>query len=159
MRRNTMPGEAAAIDSALYLTFRLDQELLALDVSRVREILDVCDITKVPRTPEYMRGVINLRGMVIPVIDLRQKFGLSRTASTIDARIVVMEINLDGGETVVGILTDSVHDVIEIDQDSIDSSPETGTHWRREYVKGIGKHGGQFILMLDIDQVFSGTEA
>jgi len=148
-------SEAETMESTLHLTFRLENELLALDVAQVREVLDLCDITRVPRTPEFMRGVINLRGTVIPVIDLRHKFGMSRTESTIDARIVVMEINLDGIDTVVGVLTDSVHDVIEIDNDKINPSPETGTRWRREYIKGIGKHGDQFILLLDIDRVFS----
>ena len=151
-------SEVEAIESTLYLTFRLENELLALKGSNVREVLDLCAITRVPRTPEYMRGVINLRGTVIPVIDLRHKFGMSRAESTIDARIVVMEVNLDGNnETVVGVLTDSVHDVIEIDHDQIDASPETGTRWRREYINGIGKHDDHFILLLDIDKVFSDT--
>jgi len=151
-------SEVEATESTLYLTFRLENELLALDVSRVREVLDLCAITRVPRTPEFMRGVINLRGTVIPVVDLRHKFGMSRTESTIDARIVVLEINLDTIETVVGVLTDSVHDVIEIEHDRIDASPETGIRWRREYIKGIGKYDDNFILLLDIDRVFSGTE-
>ena len=146
-----------ATESTLHLTFRLDNELLAVEVSRVREILDLCPITRVPRTPEFMRGVINLRGTVIPVIDLRHKFGMSRTEATIDARIVVMEINLDGIETVVGVLADAVHDVIEIDAARIDAPPETGTRWRRELVRGIGKHDATFILLLDIDRVFSDT--
>jgi len=154
-----MSEEVVTTDSAvLHLTFRLEKELLALDVSRVREVLDLCPITRVPRTPDFMRGVINLRGSVIPVIDLRQKFGMSRTESTIDARIVVMEINLKGKETVVGVLTDSVHDVIDINLDDIDESPETGTHWRREFVKGIGKYDENFILILDMDKVFSDTD-
>ena len=151
-------SEVEATESTLYLTFRLENELLALDVSRVREVLDLCAITRVPRTPEFMRGVINLRGTVIPVVDLRHKFDMSRTESTIDARIVVLEINLDTIETVVGVLTDSVHDVIEIEHDRIDASPETGIRWRREYIKGIGKYDDNFILLLDIDRVFSGTE-
>lgn len=144
-----------AIESTLYLTFRLEKELLALDVSRVREVLDLCPITRVPRTPEFMRGVINLRGTVIPVMDLRQKFGMSATESTIESRIVVMEIKLEDKESVVGILTESVHDVIEINRNSIDAAPETGTRWRREYIHGIGKHNGHFILLLDIDRVFA----
>lgn len=146
------------VESTLYLTFRLEKELLAIDVSRVREVLDLCAITRVPRTPEFMRGVINLRGTVIPVIDLRHKFGMTRTEATIDARIVVMEINMGGMETVVGVLTDSVHDVIDISSDKIDASPETGTRWRKEYIKGIGKHADHFILLLDIDRVFSDSD-
>jgi len=105
-----------------------------------------------------MRGVINLRGTVIPVLDLRKKFNLPHAESTIDIRIVVLEVNLDGNETVVGILTDSVHDVIDIDKSNIDPPPESGTSWRKEFVKGIGKYGEDFILLLDMGRIFSGTD-
>lgn len=143
------------VETTLYLTLKLDKELLALDVSRVREVLDLCTITRVPRTPRFMKGVINLRGMVIPVIDLRRKFGMPSVEDTIDSRIVVAEIDLEGAETVVGVLTDSVHDVVEIGHDKINAAPETGKRWRREYVKGIGKQGDNFILLLDLDRLFS----
>lgn len=155
-----MTEEVEPIESTLYLTVRLENEMLAVDVSKVREVLDICTITRVPRTPRFMRGVINLRGTVIPVIDLRSKFGMTDTESTIDARIVVLEITLDGAQTVAGVLTDSVHEVLDIDHNKIDAPPETGKRWRREYIKGIGKHNENFILLLDIDKVFSdsGTE-
>lgn len=146
--------EAEVAETTLYLTLQLEKELLALDVSKVREVLDLCMITRVPRTPEFMKGVINLRGMVIPVIDLRQKFGMPGIEKTIDSRIVVTEISLEGTETVVGVLTDSVHDVVEIGHDMIDAAPETGKRWRREYIKGIGKYDGNFILLLDLDRIF-----
>ena len=151
-------ADAETIETTLYLTLGLENELLAIEVAKVREVLDLCAITPVPRTPSFMRGVINLRGAVIPVIDLRNKFSMSHTESSIDARIVVMEINMDGNETVAGVLTDAVHDVIEMDHDKIDASPESGTRWRREFIKGIGKHEENFILLLDMDRVFSGTE-
>ncbi|HBI14169.1 MAG TPA: chemotaxis protein CheW [Desulfobulbaceae bacterium] len=154
-----MATQAVAADSVLYLTFRIEQELLAFEVARVREVLDLCPITRVPRTPEYMRGVINLRGSVIPVLDLRLKFGLPKTATTIDARIVVIEIHYEGEMVLVGILTDSVHDVIEIDSEHINSSPQMGARWRTEYVSGIGKFNDQFILLLDLDRVFSSKDA
>ena len=154
-----MDIEAVAAEVVLYLTFRLDRELLALEVARVREVLDLCPITRVPRTPEFMRGVINLRGSVIPVIDLRLKFGLLRTESSIESRIVVLELSHEGVETVVGVLTDSVHDVIEIDSEHIDSTPQMGARWRTEYIRGIGRYRDQFILLLDIDRVFSSREA
>jgi purine-binding chemotaxis protein CheW len=148
-------SEEIAADSVLYLTFRIEQELLALDVSRVREVLDLCPITRVPMTPDYLRGVINIRGSVIPVIDLRLRFGLSGYEATIDSRIVVIELDKEGTDTVVGILTDSVHDVIEITPDQIDASPQMGTQWRTEYISGIGKHTDRFILLLDIDRIFA----
>lgn len=154
-----MANKTVAMDAVLYLTFRLERELLAFEVSRVREVLDLCPITRVPRTPDYMRGVINLRGSVIPVIDLHCKFGLAATASTIESRIVVIELHQDGEDVVVGVLTDSVHDVIEINSEQIDSSPQMGARWRTEFVTGIGKYKDQFILLLDIDRVFAGRDA
>lgn len=154
-----MATEAVATEAVLYLTFRLERELLALEVARVREILDLCPITRVPRTPDYMRGVINLRGSVIPVIDLHRKFGLVSAESTIESRIVVLELNHEGEEVVVGVLTDSVHDVIEIDTGHIDSSPQMGARWRTDFVTGIGKYKDQFILLLDIDRVFANRDA
>lgn len=154
-----MANKTVATDAVLYLTFRLERELLAFEVSRVREVLDLCPITRVPRTPDYMRGVINLRGSVIPVIDLHCNFGLTASASTIESRIVVIELHHDGEDVVVGVLTDSVHDVIEINSEHIDSSPQMGARWRTEFVTGIGKYKDQFILLLDIDRVFAGRDA
>lgn len=154
-----MKNQAVATDGVLYLTFRLERELLAFEVSRVREVLDLCPITRVPRTPDYMRGVINLRGSVIPVIDLHRKFGLSATESNIESRIVVIELHHEGEDVVVGVLTDSVHDVIEISSEHIDSSPQMGARWRTEFVTGIGKYQDQFLLLLDIDRVFASRDA
>jgi len=153
-----MAIEEAATEAVLYLTFRLERELLALEVARVREVLDLCPITRVPRTPDYMRGVINLRGSVIPVIDLHLKFGLASADTTIESRIVVLELNHEGEAVVVGVLTDSVHDVIEIDSEHIDSSPQMGARWRTDFVTGIGKYKEQFILLLDIDRVFANRD-
>lgn len=150
--------ETKGVKSALYLTFRIDNELLAFDVSQVREVLDLSPITKVPRSPEFMRGVINLRGSVIPVFDLRISFDLSRIDATIDSRIVVVELARNGTEAVVGLLIESVHDVIEIGPDKIDASPQMAARWRTEYISGIGKFEDQHILLLDIDRVFTVKE-
>jgi purine-binding chemotaxis protein CheW len=154
-----MASTALAAETRLFLTFRLEKEFLAFEVSRVREVLDLCPITKVPRTPDYMRGVINLRGSVIPVIDLHLRFGLAPMEETIESRIVVIELRYEAEEVVVGVLTDSVHDVIEIDSGHIDASPQMGARWRTDFVTGIGKYRDQFILMLDVDRVFSGKDA
>lgn len=145
-------------ETTLFLTFKVGGELLAFDVSRVREVQDLCPITRVPRTPEYMRGVINLRGAVIPVVDLRQKFGMSRTKSSIETRIVIIEFEMGGNLTVAGMLTESVHDVIGISEDQISPPPESGTRWRTEYISGIGKYAEDFILMLDVGRVFNDQE-
>ncbi len=141
-----------------YLTFRVGDEVFALDVSQVREVLDLITITKVPRSPEFMRGVINVRGSVVPVVDLRLKFGLSKTENSMDTRIIVMDLFLDGENTIIGALADSVHEVMELDVSQIEPPPKIGMRWRTEFIRGIGKHDGQFIIILDIDRVFTSEE-
>jgi len=141
-----------------YLTFKLGDEIFALDVVQVREVLDLSTITKVPGAPEFMRGVINVRGNVVPVMDLRLKFGLSKTENTVDTRIVVMELFLDGETTVLGAMADSVDEVIELDPTQIEPPPKIGSRWKTEFIKGIGKNNDLFIIILDINRVFSTDE-
>lgn len=141
-----------------YLTFRLGDEMFAINVAQVREVLDISTITRVPRAPEFMRGVINVRGSVVPVVDLRQKFGMSGTEHTVDSRIVVMELSLDGDLTVLGAMADSVHEVMELETENIEEPPSIGSRWRTEFIKGIGKSNEEFIIILDIDRVFSTDE-
>ncbi len=141
-----------------YLTFRLGDEIFALDVAQVREVLDMSTITKVPGTPDFMRGVINVRGNVVPVMDLRLKFGMSRTENSVDTRIIVMEISMDGEVTVIGTLADSVNEVIDLDAGQIEPPPNIGMRWRTEFIRGIGKRNEMFIILLDIDRVFSSDE-
>lgn len=141
-----------------YLTFKLDDEVFAIDVSQVREVLDLTPITKVPRSPDFMRGVINVRGSVVPVVDLRLKFGLSQAETTLDTRIVVMEVFLEGEMTVLGAIADSVHEVIELEAEHIEKPPKIGSRWRTEFIRGIGKRDDQFIIILDIDCIFSTDE-
>ena len=145
-------------DTSQYLTFKLGAEMFALDVSNVREVLDFTTITKVPRAPEFMRGVINVRGSVVPVIDLHIKFGLPAVERTVDTRIVVMEIDLDGDATVIGALADAVQNVMEIDPDQIEKTPAVGSDWDRDLIKGIGKHDDKFIMILDVNRLFSTNE-
>ncbi len=141
-----------------YLTFKLGEEMFAIDVSQVREILDVTTITKVPRAPEFMRGVINVRGSVVPVVDLRMKFGMSSTERTKDTRIVVMEIALEGDLTTIGTLADAVHNVMDIEPSSIEPAPKVGAKCNTEFIKGIGKHNDEFIIILNVDRIFSAEE-
>lgn len=141
-----------------YLTFTLDQELFAVDVAKVREVLDYTVITKIPRTPEYMRGVINLRGSVVPVIDLRLKFGMSKTENKIDTCVIVLEIHLDEETIILGALADSVQEVFELEPDQIDPAPRFGTRFKTDFLKGMGKRDEKFIMILDIDKVFSTEE-
>lgn len=143
---------------AQYLTFKLGDELFAINVTQVREVLDLSEITRVPTAPEYMRGVVNVRGSAIPVVDLRLKFGLPRAKDTVNTRIVVLELPLDGEATILGGLADSVHEVIELDPSQINPPPSIAMRWRTEFIQGMGKRGDQFIIILDIAAVFSSDE-
>jgi purine-binding chemotaxis protein CheW len=141
-----------------YLTFKLEGEVFALDVGKVREILDYTNITKVPQTPEFMKGVINLRGSVVPVVDMRLKFGISPQEKTVDTCIVVMEINVDNETTVLGALVDSVQEVFELEPSQIEPAPRIGTKLRTEFILGMGRRDDQFVIILDVDKVFSTEE-
>jgi purine-binding chemotaxis protein CheW len=149
---------ARITETSLYLTFRLGDEVFAIDVKQVREVLDLSPITKVPRAPEFMRGVINLRGSVVPVVDLKMKFGLPRTEATADTRVVVMEIDLDGEVTVMGAMADSVHEVLELEPGQIQDPPRLGSRWRSEFIRGMGKRNDEFVIIMDIDRIFSTDE-
>ncbi len=142
-----------------YITFKLGDELFAIDVARVREVLDLTEITRVPTAPPYMRGVVNVRGSAVPVVDLRHKFGLPVTPDTVNTRIVVFELTLDGESTVVGGLADSVHEVLELARDEIREPPRVAMRWRADMIEGLGKKGEQFIIVLDIARVFATDEA
>ncbi|HRI46003.1 MAG TPA: chemotaxis protein CheW [Ignavibacteriaceae bacterium] len=141
-----------------YLTFTLDDELFSVDVAKVREVLDYTNITKIPRTPEYMRGVFNLRGSVVPVIDLRLKFGMSKTENQRNTCIIVLEISLEDDTLILGALADSVQEVFEIEPEQIEPAPRFGTKFKAEFLKGMGKRDEKFIMILDIDKVFSSDE-
>lgn len=143
------------VQPSQYITFKLGDELFAINVDQVREVLDLSQITKVPTAPAYMRGVVNVRGSAIPVVDLRLKFGLPATADTCNTRIVVMELTLDGEPTVLGGIADSVHEVIELDAAQITPPPSIAMRWRSEFIQGMGRRGDQFLIILDITAVFS----
>jgi purine-binding chemotaxis protein CheW len=146
---------AAAVETSQYLTFRLDGELFAVDIETVREVLEFSTVTKVPRMPEFMRGVINLRGNVVPVVDMRQKLGLIPAPATIDTCVVIAEVRVDGESTVLGALVDSVQEVVEIDGAQILPPPQMGSRIRNSAISGIGKRTDEFVIILDIDRVFS----
>ena len=141
-----------------YLTFRLGEEVFALDIIKVREVIDFTTATKVPRTPAFMRGVINLRGTVVPVADLRLKFGMSATASTVNTCVIITETTVDGETTVLGALADSVQEVLDLGADTILPPPRIGTKLRTEFIKGMGRQNDRFVMILDIDAVFSADE-
>ena len=149
---------ADIMETTQYLTFKLDDEVFALDIGKVREVLDFTSITKVPRTPEFMRGVINLRGSVVPVVDLRLKFGMTKTEKTVNTCIIIVEVTVDDETTILGALADSVQEVLDLEPGQIEPAPKIGTRLNTEFIKGMGKRDSRFIIILDIDKVFSTDE-
>ena len=141
-----------------YLTFRLGNEIFATDVAKVREVLDLTTITSIPRTPDFMSGVINLRGSVVPVVYVRLCFDMSKTESTRNTCIVVVEVLLDNESTVIGALADSVEEVIDLEPNQIEAAPRIGKLVRTDFIRGMGKRDAQFIMILDIDRVFSAEQ-
>jgi purine-binding chemotaxis protein CheW len=140
------------------LTFRLGEEVFAVDVAKAREVLDFAAPTRVPQTPRFMLGVINLRGSVVPVVDLRLKFGLPEADRTRDTCIVVLEVEVDGERTVVGAVADSVQEVMELESERIEPPPRIGTRLKTEFIRGMGNHGDRLLILLDIDRIFSSEE-
>ncbi|MCO6179144.1 chemotaxis protein CheW [Ciceribacter sp. RN22] len=136
------------------LTLGLQGELFAIEAESVREILDVVPITEVPNARPFVSGLINVRGRVVPLADLRVMFGMDRPPPDLDTRIVVIEINLDGEPTIAAILADRVHDVTDIESASIEEAPKVGMRWRPEYVRGIGKREDEFIIIPDMERIF-----
>ncbi|GFO60867.1 chemotaxis protein CheW [Geomonas silvestris] len=153
-----MSAAEITVASTQYLTFRLGDETFALDVAEVREILDFTTVTKVPRTPPFMRGVINLRGSVVSVMDLRLKFGMSATEQTVNSCIIVVELELEGDQVVIGVLADAVQEVIDLEPEQIEPAPKIGTRLNMEFLVGMGKHNGSFMMILDLDKIFQGAD-
>lgn len=150
--------ENNAVSSKQYVTFCLADELFGVEVNRTREILSVVAVTSVPQTPDYMLGVINLRGQVVPVVDMRLKLGLPASDVNQDTCIIVVEVLVDDESIVVGALADAVREVLEIRSDAIEPPPRLGTKLKTEFIKGMGKVDEEFLILLDIDKVFNSEE-
>lgn len=136
-----------------YLTFLLDEEEYGVEILKVREIIGLMDITKVPQTPDFVEGVINLRGKVIPVIDLRAKFGLSRTEYNDQTCIIVVDVGM-----MMGIIVDTVNEVHDIPSASIEPAPRFGAAVDTSFILGMGKVKDDVKILLDIDKVLTSTE-
>jgi purine-binding chemotaxis protein CheW len=140
------------------LRFELAEEFYGLDILKIMEINGMMDITAVPQTPRFMKGLINLRGKVIPVIDLRLKFGLAEQEYTERTSIIVIEFDTISGPTQMGIVVDRVSEVITINQDDIEPAPEFGSSLKSDYIKGMAKTKTQVIIILDIDLILTDQE-
>jgi purine-binding chemotaxis protein CheW len=141
-----------------YLTFYLDEELFGLNIHLVREVLEYTSITKVPMTADFMRGVINVRGHVVPVVDLRRKFGLKEMEQTVNTCIIIVELEVEGESSTMGALVDGVQEVLNIQQEQIEASPRLGSKINTRFIQGIAKLEDRFIIMLDIQEIFSMEE-
>lgn len=141
-----------------YLTFSLGDEEYGIGILKVKEIIGMMRITPVPQTPDFVRGVINLRGKVIPVIDLRLRFGMNENGYTERTCIVVVEIDGSGGKLHIGVVVDSVSEVLNIKAADIEDTPSFGTSLNTEYILGMAKTGGGVKILLEIDRVLSSNE-
>lgn len=147
-----------ATDIAEILTVGLGGETFALPATIVREILDLGPVTPVPTAPAFVGRLINVRGRVVPLADLRLRFGMPAAEATIDTRVVVLEIEVEGEPTVVAILADKVYEVAHLDAVVTDEVPRVGMRWRPEFVRAIGRRNGEFVMVLDIGKVFASAE-
>ena len=151
-------AETENLETTQFLAFKLEDEDFAFDISKVREVLEFTTVTKVPQTPDMMKGVINLRGSVVPVIDMRIKFGMEETEKTVNTVIIIIELDLDDEMTQIGAVVDSVKEVMDLDAEHIEPPPKIGTKLNTDFIKGMGKKDGQFIMILDIKTIFSSEE-
>lgn len=141
-----------------YLSFNLGEEQFAANVGKVLNILEMTKITEVPKAPDYMKGVINLRGTVLPVVDTRIKFGMTPTVYTTNTCIIVMEIEMEGEQIQVGALVDAVQAVLELDKEEIQPPPSIGSKFKSEFIEGMAKVEDKFIMILNMEKVFSSEE-
>ena len=153
-----MHDKENSFDHTQYLTFHLAGEEYAVGILQIREIITYGTLTKVPHTPPSIRGVINLRGNVVPVVDLGVKFGLTASPVTDRTCIVIVEANINENRTVMGVIADSVSQVIGISERDILPVPAFGTRVRIDFLRGMGKSGDKFVLILDIDKVLGADD-
>ena len=141
-----------------YVTLGLDSELFAVEVHRVREILDLPAIARLPNAPPFLLGMIDLRGQCVPVIDLRGKLGLPAAARTAQTRILVLEVEVAGRQLVLGLLADRVLEVTPLDGGTVEPPPDIGTRWHSEYIEGVGRRGDSLVVIFDLTRLFSTDE-
>ncbi|WP_304169287.1 chemotaxis protein CheW [Phenylobacterium aquaticum] len=148
-------SESHTSDALQVLTFDLHGETFALEAGWVREVLDLTTETNVPGAAPFVSAVINFRGRVIPLADLRLAFGLERSAPTIDSRIVVIEYDLDGAPTLVGLRADKVHEVTSLEVAETEDAPRVGLRWRSDFIRCLARRDGDLIVVPDLDQIFA----
>jgi len=141
-----------------YLTFQLEDELYAFPVTMVREVLEYQDMRKIPRMPDFLRGIINVRDSVVPVVDFRIRFGFPTKEKTLDTSIIVVELDMGDHVNTLGLLVDSVNEVIEIDSTTIETSKNFGLQMNTSFIKGIGRQEENFVIIVDLHKAFAEEE-
>jgi purine-binding chemotaxis protein CheW len=149
---------AAGSDQQQYLTFTLGDEMFAIGILSIREIIEYGHLTEVPMTPPFIRGVINLRGAVVPVVDLAVRFGRQARENTKRTCIVIIEVESEKGRQEMGIVVDAVSEVLEIPAGDIEPPPQFGANIRIDFISGMGKVNGTFVVLLDVNRVLSVEE-
>jgi purine-binding chemotaxis protein CheW len=141
-----------------YVTLGVGDEIFAVDVAIVREILAYRTVAHLPNAPPFLVGVIDVRGCTVPVIALRLKLGLPAVSITDDTRILVLEIDVEGRQLVVGLLADQVFEVAEFEIDGLEAAPDVGVRWKSEYIRGIGRLRGEFVIIFDMEHLLSSED-
>lgn len=153
-----LDDDYAAEERDQYLTFNLSGELFAINILSIREIIEYTRLTLVPMMPAYVRGVINLRGSVVPVVDLLARFGQGATEPRHRTCVVIVEVPVDNGVQELGVLVDAVNEVLEIPADQVEPPPTFGVRIRNEFIQGMGKVGDGFVILLDVAHTLSVNE-
>lgn len=148
-----------AAEQVQYVTLGVDNEIFAVEVGKVREILDMRPIARIPNAPAFFLGIIDVRGRAVPVIDLRVKLGLKTAETTDQTRIVVLEVDLVGRSLFMGLLADRVFEVTSLDEQELEQPPELGIRWRSDYIRAIGRRNASFVIVFDLEHLLSSDEA
>ena len=146
-------------EDAQYVTLGIDREIFAVEVEKVREILDAQPVSRVPNAPAFLLGMIDVRGQGVPVIDLRVKLGLPPVPPTEHTRIVVLEVETGGRAVSMGLMADRVFEVTALTGQALEPPPEVGVRWRSDYIRAIGRRNGAFVIVFDLSHLFSAEEA
>jgi purine-binding chemotaxis protein CheW len=151
-------NDADKADVAQYLTFELGTEVFAINILNIKEIIEYGQVTEVPRMPNFIRGVINLRGAVVPVIDLSARFGKASSTVTRKTCVVILEVIFEDEQHIVGVMVDAVNAVLDIADNQVEPAPTFGANIRSDFIKGMGKVEGKFVIILDVSYVLSMDE-
>ena len=141
-----------------YLTFNLGREVYGIEILKVQEIIGMMSVTRVPKMPDFVRGVVNLRGKVIPVIDLRLKFSLEKKEDTDRSCIIVVQVSQNGSQVIMGLIVDEVSEVLNVLAEQIEASPSFGAKVDTDFILGMGKVGQKVVMLLDVNKVLSSND-